>query len=59
MLENATEFEAVTLFASDDEAVKPELAKFKFTTAWVESGYSHAKEYTLDLMMQIDTTEEM
>ena len=59
LLENATEFDALTLYASVDEDVRPELAKFKFTTAWVESGYSHAKEYTLDLMMQIDTTEEM
>ena len=36
-----------------------EIAKFTSKTAWVETGYSHAREYTLDFVMTVDTIEEM
>ena len=59
MLENTNVIPAATLYDSDDLDTRKEAAKLTITTAWVESGYSHAKEYQLDLLMQIDTTEEM
>ena len=59
MLENTNEIPAATLYDSDEIDTRKEAAKLTITTAWVETGYSHAKEYQLDLLFQIDTTEEM
>ena len=58
-LENVNSIDAVTLYDSDDVETRKESARLTLKTAWSEFGYSHAKQYTLDFVMQIDTPEEM
>ena len=56
-LENINEKTLTVLYNCNDcePEVKKELATLTATTAWVESGYSHAREYNLDFVMQVNT----
>ena len=55
ILDNIVEWQGVTI--SDSDGV--DIATLSGLTSWIESGYSHAKEYTLDMVFTVTSVAEL